>query len=515
MDGEVVAGAGRGKGLGYPTANLRTWPRLLLPGQGIYAGVAELQDGSRYLAAIDVGTNPTFGTEPLHVEAFLLDFADDELRGDTLTVEFWERLRDEVKFDSVDELVAAIADDVERTRSVVTLPRSGRRSRAGVDQESEREPGHEHDGIVTLARWSKPFPGRTTSRRKIAESPTLAPAAPSAGFARSRSTGSRASAGASATNPSVPAPPPMHGGRGRARRSPTIDPPARRAAGSSIAGRGGTRRPRSWRGPRPRSARARARPAGRAAAPATMRTRPCIAPSAEEPRRHHLRIRGVAGREPADVLVPHLVLVLPPLCQQPGGGEGRRARGRHADAPRRPDPRPSRHRRGCNDARMRRLADRLLRWIARAATAGWFRAVDVTGLERIPRTGPVLLVASHHGGFVDPALLVATIPRPIRFVAMGSLFRNLRRCGAPLARRQPSRSIGRRMPTGNGAGRPGTWTRSRPASTISARAGRSASSPRGRRATSHTSSRSEPVRRGSRSGHTHVERWVSGSSRSG
>ena len=73
---------------------------------------------------------------------------------------------------------------------------------------------------------------------------------------------------------------------------------------------------------------------------------------------------------------------------------------------------------------MRRVADRLLRWIARAATAGWFRAVDVTGLDRIPRTGPVLLVASHHGGFVDPALLVAVISRPIRFLAMGTLFRN-------------------------------------------------------------------------------------------
>jgi riboflavin kinase / FMN adenylyltransferase len=119
VDGEVVSGAGRGKGLGYPTANLRTWPRLLLPGQGIYAGVAELEDGRRFVAAIDVGTNPTFGTEPLHVEAFLLDFPDDELRGDTLTVEFWERLRDEVKFDSVDELVAAIGEDVERTRVAV------------------------------------------------------------------------------------------------------------------------------------------------------------------------------------------------------------------------------------------------------------------------------------------------------------------------------------------------------------------------------------------------------------
>ncbi len=125
VDGEVVSGAGRGKKLGYPTANLRTWPRLLLPGQGIYAGVAELEDGSRYVAAIDVGTNPTFGTEPLHVEAFLLDFPDDELRGDTLTVEFWERLRDEVRFDSVEGLVEAIADDVERTRSLVTLDGPG------------------------------------------------------------------------------------------------------------------------------------------------------------------------------------------------------------------------------------------------------------------------------------------------------------------------------------------------------------------------------------------------------
>jgi riboflavin kinase/FMN adenylyltransferase len=122
VDGEVVAGAGRGKDLGYPTANLRSWPRLLLPGQGIYAGVAQLEDGGRYVAAIDVGTNPTFGTEPLHVEAFLLDFSDDELRGDTLTVEFWERLRDEVKFESVDDLVAAIAQDVERTRVAITDP---------------------------------------------------------------------------------------------------------------------------------------------------------------------------------------------------------------------------------------------------------------------------------------------------------------------------------------------------------------------------------------------------------
>jgi 1-acyl-sn-glycerol-3-phosphate acyltransferase len=74
---------------------------------------------------------------------------------------------------------------------------------------------------------------------------------------------------------------------------------------------------------------------------------------------------------------------------------------------------------------MRRLADRLVRLIARTATLGWFRAVEVTGLERIPRTGPVLLVANHHGGFVDPSLIIATVPRPVRFLAMASLFRIL------------------------------------------------------------------------------------------
>jgi glycerol-3-phosphate O-acyltransferase / dihydroxyacetone phosphate acyltransferase len=72
---------------------------------------------------------------------------------------------------------------------------------------------------------------------------------------------------------------------------------------------------------------------------------------------------------------------------------------------------------------MRALADRFVRWVARLATLGWFRAVDVSGLERIPRTGPVLVVANHHTGFVDPALLLATIPRPVHFLAMDRLWR--------------------------------------------------------------------------------------------
>ncbi|HEX6332302.1 MAG TPA: bifunctional riboflavin kinase/FAD synthetase [Actinomycetota bacterium] len=117
LDGTVVSGAGRGQGLGYPTANLRTWPRLLLPGQGIYAGRAKV-DGRAHVAAIDVGTNPTFGTEPLHVESYLLDF-DGDLVGRPMAVEFWAFLRPEVRFESPEELVAAMDDDVDRTRALV------------------------------------------------------------------------------------------------------------------------------------------------------------------------------------------------------------------------------------------------------------------------------------------------------------------------------------------------------------------------------------------------------------
>jgi riboflavin kinase/FMN adenylyltransferase len=92
-------------------------PGLVRPARGVYAGRAVV-DGAAWPAAIDVGTNPTFGEEPLHVEAHLLGFRGD-LQGRTVELEFWARLRDEVRFDSVDELRRKMAEDVERTRSLV------------------------------------------------------------------------------------------------------------------------------------------------------------------------------------------------------------------------------------------------------------------------------------------------------------------------------------------------------------------------------------------------------------
>ena len=118
LDGRVTTGAGRGAALGWPTANLAVDATLLVPGRGVYAGRATLADGTVYPAAVNVGTNPTFGGEPHHVEAFLLGF-DGDLRGQPIAVEFWERLRDEQRFASPEALARQIGDDVERTSAIL------------------------------------------------------------------------------------------------------------------------------------------------------------------------------------------------------------------------------------------------------------------------------------------------------------------------------------------------------------------------------------------------------------
>ena len=117
VEGQVVTGAGRGRGLGWPTANLRTPDGILLPGRGVYACLAML-DGRAVPAAVNIGINPTFGGEPLHLEAHLLDF-DEDILGKVLGIEFWKRLRDERKFDSPEELTKQIEQDVEHTRDLV------------------------------------------------------------------------------------------------------------------------------------------------------------------------------------------------------------------------------------------------------------------------------------------------------------------------------------------------------------------------------------------------------------
>jgi riboflavin kinase/FMN adenylyltransferase len=118
VEGHVISGAGRGTGLGWPTANLRTPESLLTPGDGVYAGLAR-RGADAWVAAINIGINPTFGADPRHLEAFLLDYEGPSLKGELLEVEFWERLRDEERFDSAEALAEQIGADVERTREIV------------------------------------------------------------------------------------------------------------------------------------------------------------------------------------------------------------------------------------------------------------------------------------------------------------------------------------------------------------------------------------------------------------
>jgi riboflavin kinase/FMN adenylyltransferase len=111
LDGTVVSGDQRGGTLGFPTANLRVPPDVLVPEFGIYAGGV----GDRR-AAISIGVNPHYGGTERRIEAYLLDWHGD-LYGDRLVIELWLRLRDERAFASEADLVAQIAEDVEQTRA--------------------------------------------------------------------------------------------------------------------------------------------------------------------------------------------------------------------------------------------------------------------------------------------------------------------------------------------------------------------------------------------------------------
>ena len=117
MTNEVVQGDRRGRELGYPTANLNPVPRKVIPGDGVYATVVEV-GGTRHMAATNVGTRPTFGGGQRVIEAHILDF-DDEIYGEDLTVSFVERLRPELEFKTVDELVSHMDDDVARSRRIL------------------------------------------------------------------------------------------------------------------------------------------------------------------------------------------------------------------------------------------------------------------------------------------------------------------------------------------------------------------------------------------------------------
>ncbi len=114
--GEVVRGAGRGRQMGFPTANIAVWERQVIPANGVYASQVWLGE-KRFRAATNVGRRPHFDGEALTVEPHILDF-DSDIYGQWLRVSFEVRLRDERKFNSLDALVTQIAADAEATRKL-------------------------------------------------------------------------------------------------------------------------------------------------------------------------------------------------------------------------------------------------------------------------------------------------------------------------------------------------------------------------------------------------------------
>jgi len=126
LSGQVVSGDGRGKGLGFPTANLDIKRDQALPSDGVYATISHTNDSS-LPSVTNIGVRPTFGGSKRLVETYILDFEGD-LLGQRLTIDLVGKLRDEERFDTVEELKDQMMKDVKQARQVL----NGRMKQARV-----------------------------------------------------------------------------------------------------------------------------------------------------------------------------------------------------------------------------------------------------------------------------------------------------------------------------------------------------------------------------------------------
>jgi len=124
VSGKVISGDRRGRSIGFPTANLSVTPGKILPTSGVYACRAWV-DGQVWGGATNIGVRPTFDGQgsALHLEAHLLDYSGD-LYGQTISLEFIERLRGEVRFPDIQALIAQISQDVQQTRDLLSQPKA-------------------------------------------------------------------------------------------------------------------------------------------------------------------------------------------------------------------------------------------------------------------------------------------------------------------------------------------------------------------------------------------------------
>ncbi len=120
VSGRVVEGDGRGRELGFPTANLAIDdPGKLLPPDGVYAGWAHRAKAERLAAVVNLGCRPTFNGRHRSMEAHLLEFSGD-LYGESLVVELVDRIREERRFESPTALISQIQSDCQTASDVLS-----------------------------------------------------------------------------------------------------------------------------------------------------------------------------------------------------------------------------------------------------------------------------------------------------------------------------------------------------------------------------------------------------------
>jgi riboflavin kinase/FMN adenylyltransferase len=117
LSGQVVSGDRRGRALGFPTANLDLRAEQALPSDGVYATITHI-DHDFLPSVTNIGVRPTFGGNKRLVETHILDF-EGELLGQKLTMDLVDKLRDEERFDNVEQLKAQMIKDVEQARQIL------------------------------------------------------------------------------------------------------------------------------------------------------------------------------------------------------------------------------------------------------------------------------------------------------------------------------------------------------------------------------------------------------------
>ncbi len=116
LEGVVVKGEGRGKKIGFPTANIQVSRDLIVPQKGVYV-TRTIYNDMTYNSVTNIGNNPTFKDSPqIHIETHMLDF-DTDIYGEVLDIQFLHKLRDEKKFPTVNDLIIQIKHDVTEAKS--------------------------------------------------------------------------------------------------------------------------------------------------------------------------------------------------------------------------------------------------------------------------------------------------------------------------------------------------------------------------------------------------------------